>query len=460
MKVTLVFTGISEYGFDSFGKFGWESIEMHHGLGLLAACAKAKGFDVDLIDLRKLKSWENFRGEIVRRKPDVIGLTMMSVEFGPVMKCIDVIKEVNPNITVVVGGAHPSLATEEVANNEKIDFIVKGEGEISFPDLLEGLNTGRRPDRIIVGIKPDVEKLPFTERELFDYEKVVKFSIEGLKPPCVTILAGRGCMYNCSFCQPAERSIFGGKVRRRSVDNVLQELDQLYERYRFNSLMIHDDCLIEDIKWVEEFCEKYPAKGFTQPFYCQGRAGIISRHEELMAKMAGIGLAGIFIGFESGNQRVLNFLRKGTTVEQNFKAAEICKKYGIRIHANYMLGIPTETKEEIMDTVNMIKKIKPEVCSPTFYTPHPGSDLYDYCVKHDLSLIKDHSSLRRNPTEPKIKGVDYDFLNWALEESMGLTKLQRFVRRVRLSKGMRPIVKVVTKIPHASDAIYWILKKI
>ena len=460
MKITLVFTGISEYGFNSFGKFGWESIEIHHGLALLGECVKAKGFDVDLIDLRKLKSWKHFRKEIINRKPDVIGLTMMSVEFGPVMECVNVIKGIDPNIKVVVGGAHPSLATDEVAKNQKIDYIFKGEGEISFPALLEDLKKGREPQRIIQGEKPNLDKLPFADRELFDYDNVVKFSIEGLKPPCVSILAGRGCMYNCSFCQPAERSIFGKDVRRRSVDNVLAELEQLYEKYKFNSFMIHDDCLIEDIKWVEEFCDKFPAKGFSQKFYCQGRAGIISRNEKLMSKMSEVGLAGIFIGFESGSQRVLNFLRKGTTVEQNFKAAEICKNNGIMIHANYMLGIPTETKEEVLNTVNMIKKIKPDVYSPSFYTPHPGSDLYEYCVKHDLSLIKDHRSLRRNPTEPKIKGVDYDFLNWALEESMGLTKFKRFLRKLRLSSSSRAVVKFITKIPYMSDLMYWSLNKI
>ncbi len=91
------------------------------------------------------------------------------------------------------------------------------------------------------------------------------------------------------------------------------------------------------------------------------------------------GLRGYFVGFESGNARVLNFLRKGTTPERNLEAAKVCRKYGLAIWANYMLGIPTETREEVMDTVNMIREIDPDYYSPSFFTPHPGTDLYDYC---------------------------------------------------------------------------------
>ena len=85
-----------------------------------------------------------------------------------------------------------------------------------------------------------------------------------------------------------------------------------------------------------------------------------------------------------------------------------------------MLGIPTETKGEVMDTVRLMRTIKPDFYSPAFYTPHPGSDLFQYCAEHDLSLIRSHDGYRRNPTEAKIKGQDYIFLYWALKESMGL----------------------------------------
>ena len=138
-------------------------------------------------------------------------------------------------------------------------------------------------------------------------------------------------MYNCSFCQPAEKMIFGKNVRRRSPSNVIEELKILREKYKFKTLMIHDDCLTEDKKWIIEFCKLYRENDFNAKIICQSRADIICRNEDTIKLMAETGLGMLLIGFESGNQRVLNFLRKGTKVEHNFKAAEICRKYGLII---------------------------------------------------------------------------------------------------------------------------------
>jgi hypothetical protein len=117
------------------------------------------------------------------------------------------------------------------------------------------------------------------------------------------------------------------------------------------------------------------------------------------------------IGFESGSQRMLDFMHKDTTVEQNFEAAEICHKLGIKIWANYMVGLPTETKEEMQATFDMIRKIKPEKPSGAFFTPIVGTELYDYCKQHGLMVSEDPAVLgSRNPSVPKIKGVDYKWL--------------------------------------------------
>lgn len=462
MKTTLIYPGIAGYGFHSLGK-GMEAGWVSHGLAHLSSAAKAQGFAIDLIDLRALSGWDEFRAELLRRRPDVAALTMMSVDYNPATQAACLVREVLPQTVTVVGGPHPTIMVEEVAQLPCFDYIVTGEGEITFPRLLGELQAGRRPEqRVLEGEMPDLDALPFPDRELFLEEwrrygytldsPEVPF-VPDLPAPFLTIIAGRGCKYNCNFCQPAERLIFGRQVRKRSPASIIAELKVLRDRYRFASFMFHDDCLTENRDWVMEFCDLYATEGFTQPFFCQSRADILVKHEDMVRRMAEVGLKGYFIGFESGNDRVLRFLRKGTTREKNLAAARICKKYGIKIWANYMLGLPTETKEEVLDTISMLKEIDPDWYSPAFYTPHPGSDLYDYCLDHDLSLITSHDQYRRNPWEIKIRGQDPEFLQWALRESQRRKPINAVRRRVNYLWGRyaRPD-KVVRRLRRLASA--------
>lgn len=450
MKVALVFPGISESGFSKERRrleYGW----INHGLCSLSACAKREGHDVSLIDLRELSGWHDVRSEIKALRPAVIGITAMSVDFGYAVETAKVARSVDPGIKVVMGGPHPSIMPDEAAREGSVDHVIVGEGEISFVKLLNDIRNGRRSDKVITGERPDLERIPFIDRELFRFKES---PIETFLPrPFVTIIAGRGCIYNCSFCQPAERKIFGGKVRRRSAANVIEELKSLKDRFDFQSFMLHDDCLTEDRGWIAEFCRMYRQNGFREPFVCQSRADIICRNEDMVREMKRAGLAMFLIGFESGNQRVLNFLRKGTTPDMNYKSAAICKRYGIRIWANYMMGLPTETNDEVMDTVRMIHRIKPYRPSPAFFTPHPGSDLYEYCAKNDLSLIKSHNGYSRSPNEPKIKGVDYRFLQKALVESkkrflsVRLRRKLDFIIERRIKNALRQLGKFLFRSP-------------
>lgn len=429
-EITFIYPGITTCGFGSFDR-RMDSLWISHGLCYLSAVLKKKGYEVNLIDLRTLSGWPEFKRIIIERKPKIVGITMMSVDYNPAIKSAKLIKRINPSTTIIVGGPHPTLAPGELLRRKEIDYIFQGEGELTFPNILEKIRKNEKIERVIRGEKPDLDKLPFVDRKLFiSQEKPIN---KELPEPFMTIIAGRGCVYNCSFCKPAEDAIFGRPVRRRSVKNIIRELKFLKKKFDFQSLMIHDDCLLEDPQWVEEFCHAYKKNKFNKPFVCQSRADLICRNEKLVKKMKKTGLFMFLIGFESGNQRVLNFVRKGTTVEQNYCAAKICQKYGIKIWANYMVGLPTETKEEVMDTVRMIRKIKPNHYSPAYFTPHPGSDLYDYCQQHKLSLIKNHDQYNRGHFDPKIKGHDYKFLKWAVDYSSRNTIFHKIKRKLLFS---------------------------
>jgi radical SAM superfamily enzyme YgiQ (UPF0313 family) len=417
MKVTLIYPGITECGFDSLK--GNEGSWMNHGLAIISAALKNKAHEVNLIDLRRLKGWEHYRQAVKDDLGEIAGITMMSVDYDASVRAAKIIKEIKPTTKVFVGGPHPSICPDELEGLQCIDCVVRGEAEITFPGLLDDMANGKSLPKVVEGCRPDnLDESPWADRDLFESqeEPFVPF----LKPPFVTLIASRGCKYNCNYCQPAERIMFGKKVRGRSVKNVINELKYLDNRYHFNSFMIHDDCLTEDRQWVMEFCRQYKAEGFTQPFVAQSRADIICKHRDMVKALCEAGLKLCIIGFESGSDRILKFLRKGCTRAQNLEAARICKKLGIKIWANYMLGLPTESKEEVLETLSMLKQIGPYHCSPAFYTPHPGSDLFTIGKEMGIHLITSHRSYRRNTYEPKIKGPDYEFLTDILYKSIAL----------------------------------------
>ncbi len=457
MKITLIFPGIVGIGWNSLGQYPLhpEASLIHHGLCSLSAGLKKEGHQVDLIDLRSLRGWRHFEREVQAHDSKLWGITIASPDYDLAMRCVEIIK--GQGGVVVVGGAHPTVALESVQDNPQIDYIVQGEGEIALPQLARRLEKGESGPRVIQGERPDLEALPFIDRELFDLrpEMTNSFYLDmlGLDPPLVTLVAGRGCRYNCSFCQPAERKLFGASSRRRSVENVMRELSLLRERYAFGSLMIHDDCLLEDKEWVIRFCQAYRAQGFRQPFYCQGRADLVCRDEDVIALLAQSGLRVMSIGFESGSNRILKLLRKGVTVEQNRRAAQICQRHGLHVFGNYMLGLPTETPQEMMDTARLIRESAPSFLNVGFYAPSPGSDLYDYCREWGLLLADNPQGYHRNQMPGKVQGVDYAAAQKALDYALGSSLPQRLIRRAAAHYTLRRLTRPLRNLGPSRRAI-------
>lgn len=405
MHVLLIYPGLVE-GFASYKK---GSDWYNHGIGIISTILKQEGHTLDYLDCRRMSGWGEVKDYISAVVADLAMISIATVDFEPAQQIANLIKNIHPGMKIMVGGPHPTLMTEETIACGEFDHIFTHEAEISLPQLLRSFPD--MPSLVRGEMPPDLDVLPFVDRSLAPSGETSWFA--GLESPYFTITASRGCLYQCTFCQPAERAVFGDKVRKRSVDNILNELEMLDQIYGMRSFMLHDDCFTQYCDWVEEFCEKKIARGLKQPFVCQSRADIICKRPDLIQKLVNAGLRWVLIGFESGSDRVLKFIKKGVTVEQNLEAAIICKRLGVKIFANYMFGLPTETANEMRQTVAMIRQIKPDHYSPSVFTPAPGSRLYEYCCEHELSLISSSHQYRRDVlTGAKIKGVNYKLIAW------------------------------------------------
>lgn len=415
-KILMIDPSITYGGWGCYGTDSERSM-INHGIAILATIAQNAGYNVKLLDCRNIKGWSEFDTAIKSFSPDIIGIGFRTLDFIPAKKMTIRVKKLISNVITIIGGLHVTVALEDVLNdsdfNRNIDYIVTGEGEVTFLELLNKIKNGIKSERILKGILPNLNDLPFINRDFYDYTFELNKPLWLGKKPCVTMLYSRGCSYNCAFCQPSERLLFGSKKRFKSVDKVIEELRILKEKYKFNYIHFHDDNFIQDINWLEEFIEKFPSENFKCNFVIQTRANQIIKYEKYLEALAKIGLDTVSIGFESGSDRILQFLRKGTTVLQNIRAAKICRKYGLKIIANYMFGVPSETKKEMLATKRLIDAINPEVRSPAVFTPIPGSDLFKYCV--DTGIFKDKkdfSNYFRNISNKGIKGVNYRYIRY------------------------------------------------
>lgn len=386
-----------------------ESSYMDHGFAMISAVLKQAGHQTFSMDLRSFSGWENFERTLKEQQFDMTLVSFFSANERFAHQAVEIVKRNFPNKPIVGGGIHLSVTKTRKYTN--IDSIVLGEGE---PHILNIVNAvaNNQPLKEVYDLEmvSDLNTLPYVDRALFN-PRMEQTSplLAQLPQPFITVVAGRGCWGKCKFCAPSRNLISGDKIRIRSVDNFLGELIHLNRTLDngIGSIMIHDD-LLGSKKWMEEFVEKWRANLPYIPWWCQLRADVIIRMKEFVPRLADIGLTYVSIGLESGSQRMLDFLDKGTTVEENIEAASILHESGINIFGNYIYGLPTETKEDLDGTERMLAAIKPAFHSASTYTSYPGSYIYDWIVENKYwAEPEDHYSTIRYPFERKIKGIDY-----------------------------------------------------
>lgn len=395
----------------TFPRIGVEHYAPPLGISYIAAFLRESGVNVKIVDPNFLHSREEYWKSIDRAKPDILGISTLTPYADEMHALANHIKNNNTETCVIVGGPHATVMPQETISNKNIDFLVMGEGEITFLELVNALDTGNDTKQInglvyrengsikITGPRapiPDLDTLPFPARDLLPMDRYLQYSnaVKLCFPPITTVVASRGCPYNCSFCQPTLRKIFGSRVRYRSPKNVVDEVEYLISKYKLNGIGFTDDTFTANKRWLFEFCGELRERGVDISWYANSRVDTIDSEKLRIMKQAGC--KSLEFGVESGSPQILNTLNKKITVEQTIRAFTLCKQNGVMTAANIMVGSPGETWESIGDTISLIRKIEPEFMMVSITQPLPGTNLFEYALEEGLLKFEGYSKLDRS----------------------------------------------------------------
>jgi len=394
-------------------------------LGILdvATAQKSRGEDISLIDLC---GSENPTQEIkdIANEFDIFGFSSTTPQFIETHRLHQTLKEENPKAKTIIGGAHPSAVYSliqagqsddpNIAPLEEFDYIIVGEGEnIDMTSLKKGWN--QEP------LIKKIDELLIPDRSLIDL-KSYKYNLKG--NPATTIMSQRGCPFSCSFCCGREIEMYR-KVRSKSPQKVLEELDYLNSEFGFTSFMWFDDEVNVNPSRLKDLSNKLGKRGYSHRGFV--RSDLLVKNPDTLDYLADAGFVELCSGVESGSPEVLKRIGKGTTPEINSQAAQMIMNKGIDYKSFTIIGHPGETYEDIEKTKNWIKNNKPDGFDVTILTPYPGSKLYD----HSKPSTK-HEGFDREWNGLFFKRIDY-----SSEESFYKGKSGEYVCNVR-TEELRP----------------------
>ncbi len=402
------------------------------GLAYLASVLREK-HEVKIIDANILDyTMADVRRELKSFYPDVVGITSVTPSIPQAYAVAKVAKGVREDCTVVMGGPHATfLPRQTLEECEYIDVIVKGEGERTVEELMETIESGetletvrgisfRKGNQIIdnepIPFIKNIDGIPFPSRDLLPMSR---YQFNGVK--YTTMLTSRGCPFGCSFCSSSR--LFDGYWRGRSPENVLEEIENIYGEYNIKNMEFVDDTFTLDQKRAEKICDGIIKRGWDISWGASSRVDTLSK--ELVEKMKKAGCWILFLGIESGSQKILDAIGKRITIEQAKKAVRIMKDAGIQVLGSFMVGFPQDTLETIKETINFAKSLNLDYAEFSMLTPYPGTPIYDYALENDLLLTKDWSEYTAIEPIIKIKGVSEK-------------QLKVFFRKAYISFYLRP----------------------
>jgi len=345
---------------------------------------------VDVIDpFTQCWNPEQFMDEVKRCNPAVVGMTTSTHTFLESVDALVSVKRELPDTTTVMGGIHATFTYDRILREyPEIDHVIAGQGERSFTEYLDALQNGgdvskvhglaRRGRGGKISLEParpldDLNELPFPDREILG-DNDYGYTFSGLKltyGKFTTILTSRGCPFECPFCSCA--AFLNRRWQARSVENVADELEQLYSA-GYRSLVAVDDNFMVNRTRLLRLCEEIRRRRIRMDIHCEGR--VDHADDEVLTAMRRAGVTTIFYGIESGVQGVLDYYKKHITLSQIRSAVEKTKKRRINVIGSFIIGAPVESREDVETTIRFAAGLRCHGLEMSILDMAPGTDFW------------------------------------------------------------------------------------
>ena len=409
-------------------------------LGLAYLAAVVEEHDIRILECDvDAEARERIVRTIHSERPDIVGATVYTCHVNDAIEIMKAVKEVLPDTTTIAGGPHPTALPDTIVTSEFVDLVVRGEGEITFRELVdkmakgedyrsvEGIAYQENGEMVLTaprGLIPDMDLLPQPAWDLMpiDTYKHPTYGHPRMnKPKFINMLATRGCPFRCAFCGAAD--VWGRRIRMHSPERIANEMRILQDTYGVHTVRFADSTFTVDRKWVLKLCDLLVDIDLDVAWSCNARADTLD--EELLVAMRRAKCTSLTMGVESGDDEVLRIARKKQTVEQVREAFRLMKKTGMFSWGFFMIGLPGETPETIEKTIAFAEELDPDQVSVAgFAIPYPGTELYE--------LASDEMGVVDFPWE------DFHHSRKVLYVPKGLTKEQVEEGRQRFIDRLRP----------------------
>jgi len=385
------------------------------GLNVMPLDCIVEGYDNEYIDGNDITfglSDDDIKRKIKCFMPNFVGVSVLiSRQAENAHRICRLAKEVNSNIQTIMGGCHPSVLPNETLADPNVDHIVIGAGENALLRIINGEVSG-----CIIGGNVDVKKLPWPSRHLFPLEEYFKInmptSVYSPYNRVTQIEFTRSCPFKCCFCATTN---FRGAYQKRDIDDCLNEVILLKEKYKIEELDIIDSNLVVDKKWTKELLKGLKNIGIS--WSNAGGIWIGGLNDELLYLMKKSGCYQLSLAIESSTPRILkDVINKPSNLDMVEPIVKTCKKIGIDLHAFFVCGFPDQTKEEILNDFKFAKRMKFTSASFNIICPLPGSDIYnkykDVLSFEDVDLRKSsipHPEINRDEMERLVDSFNKKF---------------------------------------------------